>query len=124
LIRQFAEVGGESELMVGMRFRIMRSSFEDLMIETQRDVRKVTIDDLNLRARKKFLYLFDYGDEWRFSVQVDKINKNAPEDVQYPRVVETVGKPPPQYPNWDEEDDDWGEEDDDGGFIIVGDDEP
>ncbi len=124
LIRQFAEVSGESELMVGMRFRIMRSSFEDVMIETQRDVRKVTIDELNLRARKKFLYLFDYGDEWRFSVQVDKINKDAPEDVKYPRIVEQVGKPPPQYPNWDEEDDDWGEEDNDGGFIIAGDDEP
>lgn len=123
MIHQFAEASGQPEPIVQMQIRMMRSMFEDVMIETHRDVRKVTIDELNLRARKKFMYLFDYGDEWRFSVQVDKINKNAPESVEYPRIVETVGKPPPQYPNWDEEDDDWGEEDNDGGFMIYGDDE-
>lgn len=121
MIHQFAQASGQPEPIVQMHIQLMRSMFEDIMIETQRDVRKVTIDELNLRARKKFMYLFDYGDEWRFSVQVNKINKNAPEDVEYPRIVESAGKPPPQYPNWDEEDDDWGEEDDDGGFIIYGD---
>lgn len=124
MIHQFAEASGQPEPIVQMQIQMMRSMFEDVMIETHRDVRKVTLDELELRARKKFLYLFDYGDEWRFSVQVSKINKDAPEDVRYPRIVETAGKPPRQYPYSDEEDDDWGEEGNDGGFMIYTDDEP
>ena len=48
------------------------------------------------------MYLFDYGDEWRFKVRVCAINPDAPED-EYPRIVESVGKAPGQYPGWDEE---------------------
>lgn len=67
------------------------------------DVRTTTLADLDLERGQTFLYLFDYGDEWRFKVRVHAINPNADTSVQYPRLVETVGDAPPQYPDWDDE---------------------
>ena len=32
--------------------------------------------------------------------------KNANPDAEYPRLVESVGEAPPQYPDWDD-DEDW-----------------
>jgi len=58
---------------------------------------RVKIRDLNLRMKQRFLYLFDYGDEHRFEVQLVGINPDAPKG-DYPRVVERHGKNPTQYP--------------------------
>ncbi len=66
------------------------------------DVRTATLESLGLRPRQEFMYLFDYGDEWRFKVRVHAISENADPDAEYPRLVESVGKAPEQYPNWDE----------------------
>ena len=63
-----------------------------------------TLDDLDLEPRQEFLYLFDYGDEWRFKVRVHAINPDAPEG-EYPRLVEAVGQAPEQYPSYDEDED-------------------
>ena len=30
---------------------------------------RVIIESLNLKPKQKFLYLFDYGDEWQFEVE-------------------------------------------------------
>lgn len=49
------------------------------------------------------LFLFDYGDEWRFRVSLRGTAKKAAK-VRYPRVVAAVGEPPEQYPEADEED--------------------
>lgn len=76
------------------------------------DVRTTTLDSLELKKGKTFMYLFDYGDEWRFKVKVDAINDNANPNAEYPRLVEAVGEAPAQYSEWEEEDD--GEEDGEG----------
>ena len=60
---------------------------------------KVKIGDLGLRMKQRFLYLFDYGDEHRFSVQLVSINPEAPKG-RYPRIVESHGKAPRQYSGW------------------------
>src|SRR5258705_13617847 len=86
-----------SELM------LIKEMLEDLRHEKVSDVRNVTIEDLKLRVNKKFMYLFDYGDEWRFQVQVISINKEAPDSPVFPRMVETFGEAPLQYPNADDE---------------------
>jgi len=57
---------------------------------------RVKIRDLNLRMKQRFLYLFDYGDEHRFEVQLVSTNPDAPKG-DYPRVVERRGKNPRQY---------------------------
>lgn len=69
------------------------------------DVRTTTLETLALKKGKKFLYLFDYGDEWRFDVKVHAINPDADPALDYPLLVESVGEAPIQYPDWDEADD-------------------
>jgi len=50
-----------------------------------------------LKEGSKFLYLFDYGDEWRFQcVVIDVLNV----DTKIPRVIFSQGVPPKQYANY------------------------
>jgi len=60
---------------------------------------QVKIGDLSLRMKQRFLYLFDYGDEHRFEVQLVDINAEAPKG-RYPKIVEKHGRPPRQYGGW------------------------
>ncbi|MBX3000743.1 MAG: hypothetical protein KF893_19640 [Caldilineaceae bacterium] len=77
----------------------------DLFEEDEiRDVRATQIGSLDLKKGKEFMYLFDYGDEHRFRVKVDAMNDNADASGNYPRIVESVGDAPAQYPGWDDED--------------------
>jgi hypothetical protein len=67
------------------------------------DVRETTLESLELERGREFLYIFDYGDEWRFRIRVHAINPNAPEG-EYPRIVQSVGEAPAQYGDWEDED--------------------
>ncbi|MCL4441526.1 MAG: plasmid pRiA4b ORF-3 family protein [Firmicutes bacterium] len=61
---------------------------------------KVMIGKLGLSAGKQFLYLFDFGDEWRFTVKVEKfVHEITPFK---PVIVERLGDNPEQYPEWEE----------------------
>ena len=71
-----------------------------------------SLELLALQPGQTFMYLFDYGDEWRFQVKVDKVGDEIEPGVEYPRIVQTVGEAPHQYPDWDAED---GDEDDNDG---------
>ncbi len=51
------------------------------------------------------LFFFDYGDAWRFRVQLHGAGKKLAK-IRYPRVVATHGKAPEQYPDPDEDDGD------------------
>jgi hypothetical protein len=79
--------------------------------EVERDVRETTLESLALKPKQEFMYLFDYGDEWRFKVRVQAVNAKAPDDVEYPRLVESMGEAPRQYPDYDEDEDEDFEED-------------
>jgi hypothetical protein len=48
------------------------------------------------------LFLFDYGDEWRFKVEVIGLGEKVPK-ARYPKVIKSVGTAPPQYPDPAEE---------------------
>jgi hypothetical protein len=50
----------------------------------------------------KMLFLFDYGDEWHFKVELTGLGERLTK-VRYPRVLATIGKAPPQYPDMDED---------------------
>jgi arsenate reductase (glutaredoxin) len=50
---------------------------------------------------EKMTFLFDYGDEWRFLIEVIGAGEREPK-VRYPKLLKSVGKAPEQYP--DEED--------------------
>lgn len=55
------------------------------------------------KIKKKMLFLFDYGDEWHFTVELERI-ESPEQNAKYPLVVESAGEPPPQYGEVDEED--------------------
>ncbi|MEN6568262.1 MAG: plasmid pRiA4b ORF-3 family protein [Veillonellales bacterium] len=57
---------------------------------------KIKLGSLNLEVKQKFLYLYDFGDEWTFSVQVEKIvETDAP--ALKPMILESRGEAPEQY---------------------------
>jgi hypothetical protein len=65
-------------------------------------VKKTKISQAFIKPGVKMLFLFDYGDEWRFSVELKDIRK-AEEKESEPVVLESIGKGPVQYPPCDEE---------------------
>ena len=66
-------------------------------------VKRTTVARAFRRVGSKMLFLFDYGDEWRFVIEMVGYKETAPEGL-YPRVVASVGKAPQQYPEPDDED--------------------
>ncbi|MCX6641222.1 MAG: hypothetical protein NTW14_12225 [bacterium] len=51
---------------------------------------------------KNMLFLFDYGDEWRFQVELQNIQA-AKRGARYPQIIESVGEAPSQYDYEDED---------------------
>jgi hypothetical protein len=52
------------------------------------------------RLGKKMQFVFDYGDEWRFQVELVKLGRKAP-GLRYPRLLVALGDAPEQYPDRD-----------------------
>jgi hypothetical protein len=68
---------------------------------------EVAVGELPLRPGAALEYLFDFGDQWRFEVRLERID---PPDARLskPKLLEERGAAPPQYPNLDEdEEEDW-----------------
>lgn len=68
---------------------------------------KISINTLNLKVRNKFLFLYDFGDEWLFNITVNKIEQSDIISMTY--VKEQKGEII-QYPVW--EDEEWDDDDD------------
>ena len=87
---------------------------EDLdMGEKNRYTDEVTLDELGLMPNRRFLYIFDFGEEWRFSCRVLRVLDEATPEAA---VVRSVGDPPEQYPDYEDvdwlENEDWDEDED------------
>ena len=76
----FADIGEESEFKCVKRTKISKA-FDQI--------------------EKKMLFLFDYGDEWHFIVELKGIELSK-EGEKYPFVVESIGGAPSQYGEADE----------------------
>ena len=63
-------------------------------------VKKTKIAQAFPQIGHSMLFLFDYGDEWRFRVTLTKMEKKVAK-VRYPRIVATRGEAPEQYPDPD-----------------------
>jgi hypothetical protein len=66
---------------------------------------EVTIGELGLRKGDTFLYLFDYGDRHLFTIQLGAtitVPSGKLPPHTYPRLVDSRGEAPPQYPGWDD----------------------
>lgn len=66
-------------------------------------VKKTKVEDVYILLGKKMLFFFDYGDSWRFITQLQTTQESTEIKVK-PKVIESVGKAPEQYPDWDDDD--------------------
>jgi hypothetical protein len=66
---------------------------------------KAVIGRLELERGQRFLYLFDFGDEWKFEVRVEEILDSDVPPVR-PLVIGSKGEAPEQYPDY-EDDEEW-----------------
>jgi len=73
------------------------------------DAEQTKLDSLRLEPGMCFGYLFDFGDGWYHTIDVVDVGE-ATAKTRYPRVTESVGDSPPQYVDWDEEEEEWDEE--------------
>jgi len=61
-----------------------------------KSAKRAKVNSLDLKPKRKILYLFDFGDEWWHSIQLLSIRQEGPKG-KYPRVIESQGEAPPQY---------------------------
>jgi hypothetical protein len=88
-----------------MRSQPKHELFADMGEKTEaRSVRKTRIADAFPDVGHKMLFIFDYGDDWRFVVEMIGLGQKAAK-TRYPKVRKKVGKAPEQYGGWDDEDD-------------------
>jgi hypothetical protein len=59
-------------------------------------VDEVKIGELGLSVGQNILYLFDYGDMWRFRVELEEIHTEGTKPGK-PEIIESKGKSPEQY---------------------------
>jgi hypothetical protein len=62
---------------------------------------EVRVGDLGLKPGEAMTYLYDFGDQWEFGVLLERIEPADPK-IGAPKVVESHGVAPEQYPSWDE----------------------
>lgn len=74
-------------------------------VSGRKSASKVSLNELNLKVRNKFLFVYDFGDEWLFYITVKKIEQSDILSLTYVKEQEGGIE---QYPNWDEEE--WEEE--------------
>lgn len=77
-----------------------------------KNAEKISLNELNLKVRNKFLFLYDFGDEWMFDITVKKIEQSDILTLTY--IKEQKGEIS-QYPDWEDEDweEDWEDENED-----------
>ena len=61
---------------------------------------EIKIADLPLKVGSVMEYLFDFGDNWEFQLQLEEIKSEIRPD--YGEIIDSKGKAPEQYPDWDE----------------------
>ena len=66
-----------------------------------RSVKRTKVAQAFPAVGSKMQFLFDYGDDWRFQVEVIGQGEKIPR-ARYPKVLKAVGKAPPQYPPEDD----------------------
>jgi len=71
---------------------------ENFLLHMERRPRSADtqIKKLMLRSGRRFLYLFDFGDQHHFKIKVVGFGE-AKKGEKYPKLVESAGEPPPQY---------------------------
>jgi len=80
------------------RYYELFTDIPDIEPTGAKSVEKTKISQVWKKAGDKMLFLFDYGDDWRFIVELKKIS-NAGLGKKYPIILEKLGESPEQYPD-------------------------
>jgi hypothetical protein len=71
--------------------------------DSERFTDEVLIGDLPLQPGESMIFHFDFGDDWRFAVTLERIvPPDAKKEQKLPRVLAKHGKAPRQYESWNE----------------------
>ena len=62
---------------------------------------EVKIGSLPLEIGSAIEYLFDFGDNWEFQLELESIKPDS--SPNFNKIVASHGEAPPQYPDWDED---------------------
>ena len=76
--------------------------FADMGESGARSVKRTRIIDAFPAIGAKMTFLFDYGDNWQFRIELIGQSRKEPR-VRYPRLLKAIGKAPEQYPDADDE---------------------
>lgn len=74
---------------------------EDDSINFTGYVTKVTVGEVFDLPKKKMLFLFDFGDEWRFIIESQRIESVEGKTKLAAKVIESKGDAPEQYPDFE-----------------------
>ena len=99
------QVGGKGLMDPKAPRYVLPGAFKNPLPRTPKaagDVTRTTIGSLGLKKDEVFGYWFDFGDDWWHQIDVVAIKEQAGTG-KYPKVSKRIGKSPPQYVNWDEE---------------------
>ena len=89
-----------------MRGRPAYELLADMDAATEaRSVRKAKVAQAFSEFGQAMIFLFDYGDEWLFRVELTAFGRKAAK-TRYPRVLASAGASPVQYPDPDDEEED------------------
>lgn len=79
------------------------ADLEDKGIEPvdSESVKKTKVKKAFEKVGEKMIFMFDYGDDWRFLVELLEI-KSVNKNKKYPVILERHGQPPEQYPPIDD----------------------
>ena len=73
--------------------------FADIEGSGSRSVKRTRVITAFQNVGSAMTFLYDYGDEWLFRVEVVETGQAKP-GADYPRIVSRLGKAPPQYPDF------------------------
>ncbi len=84
-------------------YELFKDMGEESSPESQ-SVKKSKVANAFDRNGKSLVFLFDYGDEWLFEVKRTEA-REQPAPKAFWKLLKSVGDAPPQYPDFEEEDD-------------------
>ncbi len=96
----FSEITNDWQLNKSEKMYELFADMEDQGIEPTgaESVEKTKISEVWQNIGDKMMMLFDYGDDWRFVVELIGFGEKQPK-IKYPRVIKTLGPAPEQYPH-------------------------
>jgi len=94
------------EFFIGKNWRKKERVFGDNYDEygfEKREGLDTMLNEIYPITGSNLFYHFDFGDSWMFKIKKGRKKKYVEKGITYPRVIESEGENPEQYPTWEDE---------------------